>query len=104
MSDDATISLEALEREESRLRERLAKIALVKSLLTELALPPSTPAQSYPAQSENAGTLAAGPAAGAISSLGTENLYPVLAVVRNCPVLDAIDHREEGLVRCPCCT
>ena len=53
MSDDAAISLEALEREESRLRERLAKIALVKNLLSELALPQTTPTQNQRAQSEN---------------------------------------------------
>jgi hypothetical protein len=52
MSDDTAISLEALEREESRLRERLAKIALVKNLLSELALPES-PAGRPQAQSEN---------------------------------------------------
>lgn len=38
MSDDATINLEALKREEARLRERLAKIELVKHLLSELSL------------------------------------------------------------------
>jgi hypothetical protein len=42
MKDDLATSLEALEREESRLRERLAKIALVKNLLGELGLQPSS--------------------------------------------------------------
>src|SRR5262245_4799271 len=42
MKDDLATSLEALEREESRLRERLAKIALVKGLLGELGLQPSS--------------------------------------------------------------
>ncbi|MBR0777931.1 hypothetical protein JQ625_24125 [Bradyrhizobium diazoefficiens] len=36
MSDELPSTLEALEREEARLRERLAKIALVKDLLREL--------------------------------------------------------------------
>ena len=52
MSDDPAISLEALEREEARLRERLAKIALVKNLLSELALPQS-PTPRPETQSEN---------------------------------------------------
>ena len=52
MSDDPTISLEALEREEARLRERLAKIALVKNILSELALPQSS-APRPETQSEN---------------------------------------------------
>lgn len=42
MKDDLATSLEALEKEEIRLRERLAKIALVKNLLGELGLQPSS--------------------------------------------------------------
>jgi hypothetical protein len=64
MNDDPAISLEALEREETRLRERLAKIALVKSLLNELALPQSAALPSAvhpPAQPENRPSAAADP-------------------------------------------
>lgn len=48
MSDELPSTLEALEREEARLRERLAKIALVKDLLRELAGSSGAQAQSKP--------------------------------------------------------
>lgn len=54
MSDDPLVTLQALEREEARLRERLAKISLVKNLLGELGLKPETAGPSQPrVQPEN---------------------------------------------------
>ncbi|MCK1273784.1 hypothetical protein IVB46_00810 [Bradyrhizobium sp. 61] len=59
MTDDAAISLEALKREEARLRERLAKIEQVKSLLSELSL--DQPIAVSPDRTENKAASASEP-------------------------------------------
>ncbi len=52
MSDDTSINLDALRREEARLRERLSKIELLTKLLTELSLDQPTDATTQ-AKPEN---------------------------------------------------
>lgn len=59
MANDAAISLEALKREEARLRERLAKIEQVTSLLRELSL--DQPIAVSPDRTENKAASASEP-------------------------------------------
>ena len=48
MSQDLVLSLESLEREEARLRERLAKVVAAKELLLEFGSPSPAPSQPMP--------------------------------------------------------
>jgi hypothetical protein len=82
MSDDPAISLEALEREEARLRERLTKIAVVKELLRELAIPGSgsaaaqpQAAASLPSPPATPATPAAAPAAPAAPAFAFDGTF-----------------------------